>query len=181
MKFLNNFLSQLTPFFFYSVGGFLAIKGEITVGALVAGLAAYKDLSSPWKELLTYYNQTQDMSLRWKIVIDKFTADILAEESLFEGKPEQMPDLKGNIEIDAVTVRDEADHIILEDISMSIPQGSRVAIKTVNEATATAFADLLTRETLPHRGSVSIAGHDLNTLHQAVIAGQLVMLIPDLN
>ena len=170
MKFLNNFLSQLTPFFFYSVGGFLAIKGEITVGALVAGLAAYKDLSSPWKELLTYYNQTQDMSLRWKIVIDKFTADILAEESLFEGKPEQMPDLKGNIEIDAVTVRDEANHIILEDISMSIPQGSRVAIKTVNEATATAFADLLTRETLPHRGSVSIAGHDLNTLHQAVIA-----------
>ena len=38
--------------------------GEITVGALVAALAAYKDLSNPWKELLAYYNQTQDMALR---------------------------------------------------------------------------------------------------------------------
>jgi len=63
MKFLNNFLGQLTPLFFYSVGGYLAIKGQITVGALVAALAAYKDLSNPWKELLAYYNTTQDMSL----------------------------------------------------------------------------------------------------------------------
>ncbi len=55
MKFLNNFINQLTPFFFYAVGGYLAITGEITVGALVAALAAYKDLSSPWKELLTYW------------------------------------------------------------------------------------------------------------------------------
>ena len=54
MKFLNNFLNQLTPLFFYSVGGYLVIKGQITVGALVAALAAYKDLSSPWKELLAY-------------------------------------------------------------------------------------------------------------------------------
>ena len=62
MKFLNNFITQLTPFFFYSVGGYLAITGEITVGALVAALAAYKDIASPWKELLSYYNQVQDMS-----------------------------------------------------------------------------------------------------------------------
>ena len=72
MKFLNNFITQLTPFFFYSVGGYLAIRGDITVGALVAALAAYKDLSSPWKELLTYYNQVQDMSLRWDIVTERF-------------------------------------------------------------------------------------------------------------
>ena len=47
MKFLNNFLSQLTPFFFFSIGGFLVIQGNVTIGALVAALAAYKDLSSP--------------------------------------------------------------------------------------------------------------------------------------
>ncbi len=170
MKFLNNFLGQLTPFFFYAVGGYLAIKGEITVGALVAALAAYKDLSSPWRELLTYYNQTQDMSLRWKIVMEKFTPDILADESLFESKPDSLPDLKGDIEIKRVTVRDEAEHIILEDISLTIPQGARVAVKAVNESAALAFADLLTREILPVRGSVTIAGHDLNTLHQTAIA-----------
>ena len=72
MKFLNNFITQLTPFFFYLVGGYLAIRGDITVGALVAALAAYKDLSNPWKELLAYYNQTQDMSLRWEVVTERF-------------------------------------------------------------------------------------------------------------
>ena len=46
MKFLNNFINQLTPFFFYSVGGYLAITGHITVGALVAALAAFKDMLS---------------------------------------------------------------------------------------------------------------------------------------
>ena len=34
MKFLNNFITQLTPFQFYLVGGYLAISGQITVGAL---------------------------------------------------------------------------------------------------------------------------------------------------
>ncbi|MEM1352107.1 MAG: ABC transporter ATP-binding protein, partial [Pseudomonadota bacterium] len=85
MKFLNNFITQLTPFFFYSVGGLLAIRGDITVGALVAALAAYKDLSSPWKELLTYYNQVQDMSLRWEIVTERFAPRNMVDETLFEG------------------------------------------------------------------------------------------------
>ena len=74
MKFLNNLITQLTPFLFYSVGGYLVIRGDITVGALVAALAAYKDLSAPWKELLFFYNQVQDMSLRWKVVTERFCA-----------------------------------------------------------------------------------------------------------
>ena len=36
MKFLNNFITQLTPFFFYSVGGYLAIRGDITVALTLA-------------------------------------------------------------------------------------------------------------------------------------------------
>ena len=55
MKALNNFLTALTPFFFYSLGGFLVIKGDLTLGALVAVLAAYKDFSAPLKELFRYY------------------------------------------------------------------------------------------------------------------------------
>jgi len=89
MKFLNNFLNQLTPLFFYSVGGYLAIKGQITIGALVAALAAYKDLSTPWKELLAYYNQTQDMGLRWEVVTERFQPETLVDDKLFEGSPDE--------------------------------------------------------------------------------------------
>ncbi|MBL8688344.1 MAG: ABC transporter ATP-binding protein, partial [Rhodospirillaceae bacterium] len=46
VKFLNNFINQLTPFFFYAIGGYLVIQGSLSFGALVAVLAAYKDLAS---------------------------------------------------------------------------------------------------------------------------------------
>lgn len=170
MKFLNNFINQLTPFFFYSVGGYLAIKGHITVGALVAALAAFKDMSSPWKELLAYYNTTQDVALRWEAVTERFAPSSLVADNLFEGTPEGVSSLKGEIEISDVTIRDEEGQTVLEDISLTIPKGACVAVKTDNEAAALAFADLLTREVIPHRGSVKIAGQDLNTIHQTTLA-----------
>ena len=127
MKFLNNFINQLTPFFFYSVGGYLAIKGEITIGALVAALAAYKDLSSPWKELLAYYNQSQDMALRWETVIERFAPNTLVADHLFEDPPKSATSLKGDIEINNVTVRDEEGQNVLVNINLVIPQGARIA------------------------------------------------------
>lgn len=173
MKFLNNFITQLTPFFFYSVGGYLAIRGDITVGALVAALAAYKDIASPWKELLTYYNQVQDMSLRWEIVTERFQPRGMIDEDLLTGTPDEIPSLRGSIEIKDVTIRDQDGNTILEDISLEIPQGARVAIQSTNAVERAAFADLLTREVIPVRGRVAIAGHPLNTLHQAVLASRI--------
>ena len=170
MKFLNSFLNQLTPLFFYSVGGYLAIKGQITVGALVAALAAYKDLSSPWKELLAYYNTTQDMSLRWEVITERFEPKTLVKDSLFEGSPDENIRLKGDIQISNVSLRDEGGQMILENINLSIPQGARIGVKTNNETTALAFADLLTREVIPQYGSITIAGHNINSLHQETLA-----------
>ncbi len=173
MKFLNNFINQLTPFFFYSVGGFLAIQGEITVGALVAALAAYKDLSSPWNELLAYYNQTQDMALRWEVVTERFAPKSIVDEALFEGKADEIPSLKGDIEMTDVTVVDVDGNTVLEDINLTIPAGSRVAIQASSETAALAFADVLTREVIPMRGKIRIAGRDINELHQDVLSNRV--------
>ncbi len=173
MKFLNNFITQLTPFFFYLVGGYLAIIGQITVGALVAALAAYKDLSSPWKELLTYYNQVQDMSLRWEIVTERFAPDDMIEEAVFEGEPDEIPHLLGKIELQDVTVRDQDGNVILEDINLEIPPGARVAIQSSSALERRALADLLTREILPSHGEVVLSGHPIESLHQAVIAARV--------
>ena len=173
MKFLNNFITQLTPFFFYSVGGYLAIRGDITVGALVAALAAYKDLSSPWKELLFYYNQTQDMAVRWEVVTERFGPSGMIDEELFEGEPEEIPHLRGDIVIKNVTVRASDNNAVLENINLTIPRGARVAIQARNQTERTALAELLTREVLPTRGKVEMAGHDLSRLHQAVIAARI--------
>lgn len=173
MKFLNNLITQMTPFLFYSVGGYLAITGEVTVGALVAALGAYKDLSGPWKDLLTYYNQVQDMSLRWEIVTERFAPDNMIPEELFVGEPETIPHLTGDIDLRNITVRDDDGKTILEDIDLTIPKGARVAIQSSSAAERSALAQLLTRELLPVQGSVTIAGHDLQNLHQTVIAARI--------
>ncbi len=173
MKFLNNLITQMTPFLFYSVGGYLAITGEVTVGALVAALGAYKDLSGPWKDLLTYYNQVQDMSLRWEIVTERFAPSDMIPEELFDGEPETIPRLTGDIELRNITVRDDDGKTILEDIDLTIPQGARVAIQSTHASERTALAQLLTREVLPVQGDVILAGHKLNALHQKVIAARI--------
>ncbi|MDD9917987.1 MAG: ABC transporter ATP-binding protein [Rhodospirillaceae bacterium] len=72
IKFLNNFIDKLTPFFFFSIGGYLVIHGDLTVGALVAVLNAYKDLASPWKELLIWYQQKEDVRIKYEQVVEQF-------------------------------------------------------------------------------------------------------------
>lgn len=173
MKFLNNLISQVTPFLFYSVGGYLAIRGEITVGALVAALGAHKDLSAPWGELLAYYTQLQDMTLRWAVVMERFAPADMIPEPLIEGVPETIPRLNGAIEIAGVTVVDQDGNAVLEDIDLTIPPGARVAVQSRNAAERAALGQLLVREVLPARGRVSVAGQPLGALHQAVIAARI--------
>ncbi|GGH23633.1 Cyclic nucleotide-binding domain-containing protein [Cribrihabitans marinus] len=173
MKFLNNFISQLTPFLFYSVGGYLVLQGSVSLGALVAALAAYKDLSSPWKELLTYYNQTQDMSLRWEVILDRFAPAGIVDEKLLSGTPKERPRLAGDIVLDNVTVRDADGNNILDDLSATLPGGGSIGIAAPSEEDRQAIAALLTREVLPSSGKVSIDGHDLASLHQAAVASRI--------
>lgn len=173
MKFLNNFISQLTPFFFFSIGGYLVLQGAVSLGALVAALAAYKDLSSPWKELLTYYNQTQDMSIRWEVILDRFAPPGMVDEALFEGEPESRPRLDGDIALNGVSVRDADGNLVLDDLTATLPGGKVIGIAAPSEEDRRALAELLTREIMPSSGKVQIAELDLSGLHQSVIAARI--------
>jgi len=176
MKFVNNLITQLTPFFFFSIGGYLVIQGELTLGALVAALAAYKDLSAPWKELLAYYNQTQDMSLRYETIIEQFDPPGLLDAALIEGRPDSYPHLDGPIVFENVTVREPDGGTILDDLSFTIPAGAMVAIQAANASERRALAQVLTRSIVPTGGRVTVGGRDLNTLHQGVIAARVGMV-----
>ena len=170
MKFLNNFITNLTPFFFYAVGGYLVLEGEVSLGALVAALAAYKDLASPWKELLAYYNQTQDMSLRWDVILERFAPAGMVREELMSGEAEKLVHLKGDVTLSSVNVRDVDGNLVLEDLNATLPAGQVIGIAAPSEEDRRALAELLTREVLPSAGQVTVAGEDLRDLHQAVLA-----------
>ena len=85
VKFLNNLIGNLTPFFFFVIGGYFVIKHSLSFGALVAVLAAYKDMSSPWKELLDYYQNQQDVAIKYEQVVEQFqVADMVDRRLLLE-------------------------------------------------------------------------------------------------
>ncbi|ABG32563.1 cyclic nucleotide-binding domain-containing protein [Roseobacter denitrificans] len=173
MKFINNFITQLTPFFFFAVGGYLVIQGAVSLGALVAALAAYKDLSSPWKELLAYYNQTQDMSLRWETVIDKFSPTGVIDESLLGEQPATDVRLNGNLALKDVSVMDVDGNMVLEAITLHAPAGALVGIEAQSEEDRQALADVLTREVVPLSGTIHVNSHEMRKLHQATLARRI--------
>jgi len=105
IKALNNFLTALTPFLFYSLGGYFVIEGRITLGALVAVLAAHKDFSAPLKELFNYYQTLEDTRIRYQEITSFFIQSInrstnveadnirLARVGKFEQSTRSYPDL----------------------------------------------------------------------------------------
>lgn len=173
MKFLNNFLGQLTPFFFFSIGGYLVIQGNVSIGALVAALAAYKDLSSPWKELLTYYTRAHEMAQRWTLVTERFAPAGTLDEALITAPPDAIERLTGDIVFDKVTARDQDGIAVVEDLSLTLPAGGLIGIAARGEEDRRALSELLTRELLPTEGRILIGGQDLAKIHQAQIGARI--------
>ena len=84
VKFLNNFIAQVTPFLFYAIGGYLALQGRMDVGQLVAVIAAYKDLPSPIKDLIDWDQQRVDVQVKYTQVVEQFTVSDLLNPKLQE-------------------------------------------------------------------------------------------------
>ncbi len=128
VKFLNNFLAQITPFFFYSVGGYLVIKGSLSLGALVAVLAAYKDILAPWKELLTWYSTKEDVRIKYEQIVSQFEPAGVFESKLMENPPATVAPLAGEIAATALTYAEEGGANRVERVSFNIPVGEHVAL-----------------------------------------------------
>ncbi len=173
MKFLNNFINHLTPFFFYLIGGALAINGEISIGALVAAIASYKDLAAPWKELLDYYNRSIDLSLRYRLVADRFEPDGMIDEELFEGRPSSIPRLDKAIRFENVTIRGDSGERIIDSLSAEIPAGALIGIAAPDGGARSALSQMLSRTCVPNSGRLMIGEHDLAQLHQEVVASRV--------
>ena len=113
IKFLNNLMAHLTPFFFFSIGGYLVIQGQLTSGALVAVIAAYKDLSSPWKELLQYYQQKEDVKIKYQQIIEQFN---ISQETALEKDVIDNKSIDGEMVFDYVTITNDDGKVILDHL-----------------------------------------------------------------
>lgn len=68
-KTIYNYTSNLTPFFFFAIGGYLVLQQRLTLGALVAALAAYREIAPALRELFDFSQNWSDARARYAEVV----------------------------------------------------------------------------------------------------------------
>jgi putative ABC transport system ATP-binding protein len=171
IKFLNNFIAQLTPFFFLSIGGYLVLRGNLTLGSLVGVLAAYKDLAPPWKELLDFYQGQQDARIKYDQLITQFDPGGLRPPFSHEAEAAERFGERGAI-AGAVATEDlglEEDGLVsVEQLSLEIPAGQHIALLDVDGGGSHGLVRALARLETPARGRLLLDGQDLGQLPRAL-------------
>lgn len=168
IKFLNNFLAQLTPFFFFTVGGYLVIEGDLTLGSLVAVLAAYKDLSPPWKELLTFYQIKEDARIKYEQVIVQFEPQGMIDESRQEAEPDGDGRLSGELAAANLALQDEDQVSIVGGVNVKFPLSERVAVVGSAGSGKEELMLMLARLIDPTGGRITVNGTDLSSMPESV-------------
>ncbi len=168
IKFLNNFIDKLTPFFFFSIGGYLVIKGELTLGALIAVLAAYKDLAAPWREMLVWYQQKEDVRIKYDQVVEQFCPPGMRDEELAaKASAAGEPVLEGEI-VANVSLTDDDGGRLLDGAVISLPVEGHAAIVGDAASGKSELAMILAGLIAPTSGKVTIGNQDLAELPLAV-------------
>jgi len=175
VKFLNNFLAQITPFFFYAIGGYLVIEGQInndpkalSIGALVAVLAAYKDILSPWKEVLTWYSTKEDIRIKYEQIVTQFEPPGLVDAKLMVDPPAEVPRLKGEIAAAALVYAEDGGTNRVDRVSFNVEPGTHVALLGSGHSGKDDVSHLLARLVFPTGGRLVVAGANFAEVHQAI-------------
>jgi putative ABC transport system ATP-binding protein len=172
VKFLNNFLSQFTPFIFYVGGGLLAISGKLDIGALVAVIAAYKDLPGPMRELINWEQRRNDVQIKYDQVIEQFQpTDILSREQQdpeFDAQP-----LVGDLMVNSLTLLDDDDARLLDSVSFTVPSDEHVAVVGDGSSGKDHLTVVLAGLLPPDSGSLRFGEMSLESSREAVTGRRL--------
>ncbi len=172
IKFLNNFMNQLTPFLFYLIGGWLVIEGNLSLGALLAVIAAYKDLAGPWKELLAYYQMVADVDVKYQTVVENFDPpDIYPVTRLTDDGDGEA--LSGDLVMRSVSFSGGAAGQEVFDVSLKAETGSHVVVVGQDGSGRAEVLQLAAGLLGATSGRVEIGGRNLDTLSEAVLGRQI--------
>jgi len=165
IKFLNNSIAQLTPFLFFLIGGYLVIKGDLSIGALVAVLAAYKDLSPPWKELLTWYQRQADARIRYTTLTEQFDIDEampLSGDAQVENWSADSPDLP--ITANNISLKRNDGINEVDNVSISVNSGHWISLVGTGSSGKHGLAQMFANLVTPTSGKLLYAEVDIKKI-----------------
>ncbi|WP_181160996.1 cyclic nucleotide-binding domain-containing protein [Labrys okinawensis] len=175
VKFINSVLAQVTPFLFYALGGYFALRGSLDIGQLVAVIAAYRDLPPPIKELIDWDQQRQDVEVKYEQILEQFSLAELPEPA---GETPQLA-AGGTIAIEALRVRAPSGDVLLDNANLVLPLGAHVMLTGSRGEGFITLAQVLARRLTEFDGTVRLAGQDIAAFSPGWIGENLGYLGPD--
>jgi putative ABC transport system ATP-binding protein len=173
IKFLNNFIAQLTPFFFYSVGGYFVLRGDLSIGSMVAVLVAYKDLSGPWKELLRYYQRMEDIRVKYSQVIQQFNPLNMLNTDVIDQRPAELELPAREIHANNLRYSEDGLYYSIDGTSFKFPMNQHCAAVGLGNSGKEELAFLMARLINPSSGSMTIGDHKMDDMPEAIIGRRI--------
>jgi ATP-binding cassette subfamily B protein len=163
-------LSALATVAILLYGGAQALDGDITVGVLVAFIAALNGFFDPIQQLSQVYTTYQS----GMAALDKIFALLDEEPDVVDrpGAPD-LPHVRGHVELAGVSFRYGEGEYALRDVCLQIPPGQTVALVGSTGAGKSTLAKLVARFYDPTEGAVLVDGHDLRDVRAASLRSQM--------
>lgn len=168
VKFVNNSIAQVTPFFFYLIGGYLTIVGKLDVGQLIAVINAYKELPGPMKELIDWDLARQDVQVKYEQIVEQFHADEMIAPELQSMEAEIPPGSLDPLAVQRLTVLGGNGAQLLDNVSFAVGEGDFAALVGASADGAPILGDVLGGQIMPNSGTVLLGGHDVSLLPERV-------------
>jgi len=167
IKFSNNLFQSLGPFILFLIGGYLAIHGEFTIGALVAFLSAYEKVYDPWKEIIEYYQDYQDAEVRYRQIMEAFD---LEPEYLLAAPDREPLTLSGHIEARNVGYTIDSTTQLLDDVTFDLTPGSHMALIGFSGSGKSTLSLLIGQLYSHTQGVLSVDNIEINEMTKLDIA-----------
>ena len=173
---LMNFVGNVGYVCVAIFGGYLAIKGKISIGDIQAFIQYNKQFTQPIGQIAQISGNLQSMVAAAERVFEFLEQD---EEKDSKEDPANIDDLKGNIEFDHVKFGYTDDRIIIKDFSADVKDGQKIAIVGPTGAGKTTIVKLLMRFYDLNSGKITIDGYDIKEFKKGTIRRKFGMVLQD--
>jgi len=171
-----RFVASLGTVIVLGVGATMVVRGELSLGTLVAFFAYITSFYEPINRLTEIDNVFQEA-----IAAGERIFELLDATSDIEDAPSavELPPIQGQVAFDAVHFRYGSGDKVLRNVTFQMAPGEVVALVGPSGAGKTSIANLLCRFYDPIEGQVAVDGHDLRRVKLASLRRQVSVVLQD--
>jgi len=152
-----------------------ALKGEVTVGVIIAFILYVNQFFRPIRLLADKFN-----SLQMGIVASERVFRLLDTDEFMEDKGvKTMGKVRGEVKFENVWFAYDDKHFVLKDISFNLSPGKRLALVGPTGAGKSSIINVLSRFYEFQRGTVSIDGQDIRTVQLGEVQKNVGVVLQD--